>query len=285
MTPHLTALREFLDGTGSAALVEIEEAHGSTPREPGAWMVVSAQAILATIGGGQLEFLAIAKAREMLAAGTWQERLDLPLGPKIGQCCGGRVAISVRRIDRGLRAELETRAVGQDRLRPHVLIFGGGHVGHALAAALDLLPVQAELIDTRADMLEGLPPGTRTRLTAMPEACVRAAPDGTAYVVVTHDHALDFLIVAEALQRPDAAYVGMIGSRTKKATFKSWFMGNGGDEQALARLVSPIGGQYVRDKRPQVIAALTAAEIIASFERIRQAGTSAPEGGVNPELP
>ncbi len=95
---------------------------------------------------------------------------------------------------------------------------------------------------------------------------VRDAPPGSAFVVLTHDHALDFLIVAEALRRGDAAYVGMIGSKTKKATFRSWFLKTaGGSEDQFARLVSPIGGDAVRDKRPSaVIAALAAAEIIAA---------------------
>ena len=84
--------------------------------------------------------------------------------------------------------------------------------------------------------------------------------------MLTHDHALDFLIVAEALKREDAAYVGMIGSKTKKATFKSWYLKTaGGSEEAFARLVCPIGGEAVKDKRPAVIAALAAAEIMTAL--------------------
>jgi xanthine dehydrogenase accessory factor len=103
-------------------------------------------------------------------------------------------------------------------------------------------------------------------LTPVPEEMVREAPAGTAYVVLTHDHSLDFLIVAEALRREDAAYVGMIGSKTKKATFRSWFLKTaGGTEEEFARLVSPIGGDAVKDKRPAVIAALAAAEIMSAI--------------------
>ena len=87
-------------------------------------------------------------------------------------------------------------------------------------------------------------------------------------MVLTHDHALDFLIVAEALKRRDAAYVGMIGSKTKKATFRNWYLKTaGGTETAFARLVSPIGGNAVHDKRPAVIAALAAAEIMTALAR------------------
>ena len=111
-----------------------------------------------------------------------------------------------------------------------------------------------------------MPEAVETRLTAVPEEVVRAAPPGAAFVVLTHDHALDFLIVAEALRRDDAAYVGMIGSRTKKATFRSWYLKTaGGSVIAFSRLVSPIGGSAVDDKRPAVIAALAAAEIMTAL--------------------
>jgi xanthine dehydrogenase accessory factor len=126
--------------------------------------------------------------------------------------------------------------------------------------------VHGVVIETRAEALEGMPETVETRLTAMPEAMVRDAPAGTAFAILTHDHALDFLIVAEALKRGDTAYVGMIGSKTKKATFRNWFLKSAdGTEAEFARLVSPIGGDTVKDKRPQVIAALAAAEIMTAL--------------------
>lgn len=270
----LATLRALLAAAPDAALVEVAEALGSTPREAGAWMIVSPERTFGTIGGGQLEFMAIDRARALLGADAGQggaadgpATLDVPLGPEIGQCCGGRVMVSVRRLDRALRDEVLRRAEGEDAANPTVLVFGGGHVGHALAAALALLPVRAIIVETRAEALDGMPDGIETRLTAVPEEMVREAPAGAAYVVLTHDHALDFLIVAEALRRADAAYVGMIGSKTKRATFRSWYLKTaGGDDAALARLVSPIGGE-VKDKRPAVIAALAAAEIVTALAR------------------
>ncbi|MGO4835200.1 xanthine dehydrogenase accessory protein XdhC, partial [Rhizobiaceae sp. 2RAB30] len=192
--------------------------------------------------------------------------LDIPLGPEIGQCCGGRVAVGIRPIDEALRQELVSSAEAEDARRPHVYVFGGGHVGLALASAFALLPVETIVVETRADALEAMPDTVTTRLTPMPEEMVREAPAGSAFVVLTHDHALDFLIVAEALKRDDAAYVGMIGSKTKKATFRSWFLKTaGGTEETFARLISPIGGDTVKDKRPAVIAALAAAEIMTAL--------------------
>src|SRR5690606_13083474 len=108
-----------------------------------------------------------------------------------------------------------------------------------------------------------LPDGVTPVLVAMPEAMVRDAPAGSAFVVLTHDHALDFLIVSEALKRGDAAYVGMIGSRTKRATFRSWYLREaGGSATDCDRLICPIGGADVKDKRPAIIAALAASEVL-----------------------
>ena len=262
------SVKAFLDAADRTAMVEVARAKGSTPREAGAYMLVSPKSIHGTIGGGQLEFMAIDQAREILAdpKGPAELLLDVPLGPEIGQCCGGRVEVLIRLVDDGLEAELLRNAEAEDGRLPHVYIFGGGHVGHALARALSLLPVRVTVVETRAEALEGMPADVATKLTSVPEEMARSAPAGSAFVILTHDHALDFLIVAEALKRRDAAYVGMIGSKTKKATFRSWFLKSaGGDDADFSRLVSPIGGDAVKDKRPPVIAALATAEIMTAL--------------------
>ena len=281
MNSKVQSLRAFLGQTGRVALVEVAATKGSTPREAGAFMLVSASAIFGTIGGGQLEYMAIDKARQMLngrmasRSATSEARievdevcatLDVPLGPEIGQCCGGRVEVLIRPVDEPLETELVRNAEAEEAHLPHVYLFGGGHVGQALAASLALLPIHAVVVETRADALEGMPDTVETRLTPMPEAVVREAPAGSAFAVLTHDHALDFLIVAEALKRHDTAYVGMIGSKTKKATFRNWFLKSAAVSEAqFNRLVSPIGGSEVKDKRPPVIAALAAAEIMTAL--------------------
>ncbi len=266
MTHSTAALRAFLQASPSVALVEVREAKGSTPREEGAWMLVSLEAIFGTIGGGQLEFLAIARARELISDNLANGSLDIPLGPEIGQCCGGRVALDFRLLDQAEREALVKRAGEAASTFPQVILFGGGHVGHALAAALTPLPVRVLVVETRKEALEDFPDDVETRLAALPEEAVREAPAGTAFVILTHDHALDFLLVAEALARDDAAYVGMIGSKTKRATFKSWYLKNGGDEDRFSKLVTPIGGDAVHDKRPAVIAAMAAAEILTALQ-------------------
>lgn len=266
MSATLLKIRQFLAAWPQAAVVEIIEAKGSTPREVATWMLVSPQTIFGTIGGGRLEFMAIDRAREMIAEGIATDRLDVPLGPEIGQCCGGRVKIDIALLDDELREAMPERIICEEELYPSVYLFGAGHVGHALAATLALLPVHTTVVETRPEALEGMAEGVRTVASAMPETLVRDAPKGSAFLVLTHDHALDFLIVSEALKRGDAAYVGMIGSKTKKATFNSWFVREAeGDASLLPQLVCPIGGADVKDKRPQVIAALATAEVIRGF--------------------
>ena len=204
MTPTVQDLKDFLASAGPVALVEVAATKGSTPRETGAFMLVSPKAIHGTIGGGQLEYMAIDKARQLLrsqAAARVDVRevcatLDIPLGPEIGQCCGGRVEVSIRPVDEKTAGELIASAERQEERLPHLYIFGGGHVGKALAAAVALLPVHAVVVETRAEELEGMPGGVGTLLTPMPEAVVREAPTGSAFAVLTHDHALDFLIAA-----------------------------------------------------------------------------------------
>ncbi len=149
--------------------------------------------------------------------------------------------------------------------RPHVYVFGAGHVGDALTMALSLAPLRVVLVDTREEELTACTvPRIETCLTAMPEAVVRAAPEGSSFVILTHDHALDFLIAAEALKRADAAYVGMIGSKTKRATFRNWLTREIGRADLFDRLVCPIGATALKDKRPPVIATLAAAEIMTA---------------------
>ena len=255
-------IRDFLRREPAAILVEVTGAAGSTPRDTDAWMLVSQRAIFATIGGGQLEYMAIDHARRALRSGLDAAPMDVPLGPEIGQCCGGRVGLSFTPLSPELAGDLIARSDRDMAARPHVYVFGAGHVGDALAMALSLAPLRVVLVDTREDeLMASTVPRVETCLTAMPEAVVRDAPPGSSFVVLTHDHALDFLIAAEALRRTDAAYVGMIGSKTKRATFRNWLTREIGRPELFDGLVCPIGGTAVKDKRPAVIAALAAAEI------------------------
>lgn len=266
MTLSAADLRNFLAANSAAIVAELIAVRGSSPRAAGTFMLISPDAQIGTIGGGALEYMVIDRARQVLRDGGHADSLDIPLGPEIGQCCGGRVDVALRRMTDAQAQDLIGRIEAEKAARPHVVMFGAGHVGHALAQALSALPLKVQVIDTRPEELVGFPANVETQAVAMPEAVVRSAPKGSAFVILTHDHALDFLIAAEALQRPDAPYVGMVGSLTKKAKFRGWYLSEGYPAAALERLVLPIGGAAfpggVGDKRPEVIAALAAAEIL-----------------------
>lgn len=218
--------------------VRVTEVAGSSPREAGATMFVTDAATKGSIGGGRLEWEAIDTARNIIAGHEPPGRKTIALGPEIGQCCGGKVTL-----------EFSPGPEPQSHI-PDVLIFGGGHVGAALGKMLDAMPLSVRIIDSRPGYGEPAP---------IPEATVRAAPPGAAYIIVTHDHALDFLIVEEVLRRGDASYVGMIGSQTKRSILEKRLRAEGLDPDPL---ICPIGAQGKGDKRPHVIALHTAAEIL-----------------------
>ena len=246
-------------------LVTITRAAGSTPREAGATMAVTVTEATGTIGGGQLEFHCIDIAREMLADDVRERELDIPLGPQMGQCCGGRVKVVLRRATAADLTMLAAREKADMAARPTVLIFGAGHTGRALARALAPLPLATTLIDDRDGVMDRLPPAITCMRMADPVAAVDAGKAGSAFIILSHSHALDYRLAEAALARGDAAYVGMIGSATKRARFEAGFLRDGGRPEALARLTCPIGGRDVDDKRPEVIAALTAAELVRSL--------------------
>jgi len=246
-------------------LADITATRGSTPRETGTFMLVSADDLWGTIGGGNLEFSAIDHARAILAGGAPEGTVTTTLGPDSGQCCGGVVAVAFTRLDDESRDALRLRHAEDQRRNPDVFVFGAGHVGRALAAALAPLPLRVVMVETRAAELADLPSRVEARLAAVPESLVAEIRPGGAAIILTHDHALDFLIGAEALQRTDLAYVGMIGSKTKRGVFSHHLVRQGLSQSLIDRLVLPIGGSAVRDKRPEIIAALVTAEVLTAM--------------------
>ncbi len=264
MAQSAQSLSEHLKTQASVIRIALTRVRGSSPRNEGTEMFVSPTALWGTIGGGQLEFIAIDAAREMLQAGVLSKDLNVPLGPEIGQCCGGRVELRLTRMRVSDKRAAVARAVSADAKRPHVYVMGAGHVGRALANQLQHLPVHCVLVDTRVDELSLCQADVETCLSAIPEVEVATAPPGSAFVILTHDHGLDFLLTSAALARGDAAYVGMIGSATKRTKFRNWTYKNC-DGQNVERLNCPIGASGSRDKRPSVIASFVVAEMMAEL--------------------
>lgn len=244
--------------------LELTKVSGSSPRNVGTVMYVSCEELWGTVGGGQLEFMLIEQARNMLSNNVPTINLDIPLGPEIGQCCGGRVSVLLIAMSLADKNNACTQMEKTLAALPHVYVLGAGYVGRALANQLQHLPVQCILIDSREEELALCNANVEARLSAIPELNIQNAPSGSAYIVLTHDHGLDFLLTSAALARSDAAYVGMIGSATKRSKFTSWCRENC-DQIETQDLNCPIGANGSRDKRPSVIAAFVAAEVIADL--------------------
>jgi xanthine dehydrogenase accessory factor len=275
-------------------------------------MLVDVAHTIGTIGGGHLEWRAVALAREALldasaAAVRWFEWV---LGPDLGQCCGGRVELLLERLTRedigwlseaserlragrastlvtdmkqhavshrllaslpGARLQL-TRGAGHDlqlfepllRVQPTLYIFGAGHVGQALVRLLaDLAIFDITWIDQRAELL---PPTLSAQVRALacdtPPRLARSAPPGTRFIVMTHDHALDFELCRVILQREDESWLGLIGSASKSARFRSRLRREGLAPEALSRLHCPVGIPRISSKLPAALAIAIAAQLL-----------------------
>jgi xanthine dehydrogenase accessory factor len=184
--------------------------------------------------------------------------------------------VSERRLAR-LAEESWTEPLGV--LVRAVYLFGAGHVGRALALALAPLPFAVRWIDPRRDAFPTHAPVNVTLIHAPePPAELVSAPDSALVVVMTHSHALDLEIVAEALRVERFGYVGLIGSATKRARFLSQMRAAGRTEVQLARLVCPIGVPGLESKDPAVIAASTAAQLLIVSESLAREEDEAPLG-------
>ena len=249
-------------------LVQVAETKGSAPREAGAWMVVWPEGLSGTIGGGNLEFDAVAQARAMLqgqaGAPAHGEIRRFALGPSLGQCCGGVVFLRFERIGAADAPALRRRL--SLNLAP-LALFGGGHVGHALVRVLCTLPYAVRWIDSRDEVFPpALPAQVRTEHSDPIQAAVHELAPGSRVLIMSFSHAEDLDIVIACLQRlrerDDLPYIGLIGSKTKWATFRHRLSAHGFSEAEQARVTCPIGIPGITGKEPEVIAVATAAQLL-----------------------
>ena len=261
MTKYFNEFNNFLNYNKRVIQASIVRTIGSSPRNSDTEMFISETDTLGTIGGGQLEYLVINHSKKMIAENIKKDILKISLGPEIGQCCGGKVEVSLLEMYEKDKCLALNRFDKKDKNLPHVYVMGAGHVGRALALQLQHLPVRCVLIDSRVDELAKCSADVETRLSAIPEEDIKSAPRGSAYVILTHDHALDFILCGAALDRHDAKYVGMIGSKTKRVKFKKWYQVNY-DNNLIRDFTCPIGNVKNQDKRPSIIASFVAAEVI-----------------------
>ncbi len=245
-------------------LVSVRSSEGSVPREAGAWMAVFAGAVINTIGGGRLEFEAIDEARRRLGGGRGEPVLRFPLGPSLGQCCGGVVHLAFEEV--GMVDVPALRARLSAALTP-VALFGGGHVGRALIQVLGQLPFSVTWIDSRDEIFpQQLPDNVACEHSDPVQAAVRGLAPGSRVLIMSFSHAEVLDVVAACLLRQrggaDLPYVGLIGSRTKWATFRHRLEQRGFSPEELAHVTCPIGLPGITGKEPEVIAVGIAAQLL-----------------------
>jgi xanthine dehydrogenase accessory factor len=252
MNNWISALADLQSRGEACVLVTIIEERGSTPRNAGSKMVISAARIFDTLGGGHLEYKAMAIARDMLASGTRQTRLErFSLGASLGQCCGG---VNV----------LLFEPMGQPQA--HIAVFGAGHVGRALVPLLASLPCRVRWIDSRAQEFPAqVPEGVTTIVNDEVIDEVERLPAGSYCIVMTHNHQLDLELTAAILSRGDFTYFGLIGSKTKRMKFEHRLRDRGIDPARVQRMRCPMGLNEVKGKLPMEIAVSIAAEVIATY--------------------
>jgi xanthine dehydrogenase accessory factor len=252
MNNWISALAELQNQGEPCVLVTIIDERGSTPRNAGSKMVVTAERIFDTVGGGHLEYKAMQIAREMLANGNLSTRLErFSLGASLGQCCGG---VNV----------LLFEPMGQPQAQ--IAVFGAGHVGRALVPLLASLPCRVRWIDSREPEFPAqIPEGVTRIVNEEPVDEVEQLPTGSYCIVMTHNHQLDLELTAAILTRNDFTYFGLIGSKTKRVKFEHRLRERGFDAALLQRMRCPMGLAEVKGKLPIEIAVSIAAEVIATY--------------------
>ncbi len=253
----------LLHAQADCVMVTVTKAEGSTPREKGAQMLVTTRGYHGTIGGGTLEWLAMAEAQTLLGKPKSIRTLTKSLGPDLGQCCGGRMTLRLESFTSADIVEVEQHATVNEE-PTHLNLWGAGHVGRALVMALAPLPFKITWWDIRNN---AFPTVVLDHVT-----CRLGAPQDMQpglVLVMTHSHALDFDIVDFALRQAHFPQVGLIGSGTKATRFCKRLLEAGHETDALNRLTCPIGSKTIRSKLPAAIAASVAVQLLQWQEMLK----------------
>lgn len=248
----VTRLHDLQTRGEPCVVATLVDQQGSTPRDGGCKMLITADQLFYTLGGGNLEFQVTAIAREMLQKGEQNSRFErFSLGARLGQCCGGMASVLLEPLGHP---------------QPQVVVYGAGHVGRALVNILSTLPCRITWVDARASEF---PAQVDAQITCIvdeePEGTVAQMPAGSYFMVLTHDHQLDFALSERILKRGDFRYFGLIGSETKRKRFDYRLSGKGISAEQLIRMRCPIGLPDVRGKLPAEIAVAIAGEFIAAY--------------------
>ena len=271
MSDWISFLREAKQRGENAIVITIAATKGSVPRDTGTKMIVTANDVHGTIGGGHLEYKAIEIAKNMIVASDARAMHRFVLGATLGQCCGGVMNL-----------EFEAVAADAEWVEPvaaptpdfHLVLFGAGHVGRAVVKVLSEISCAITWVDSRAEEFpKDMPANVKCVCTDEPECEVDAANAGSYFLVMTHSHALDQTLSERILRRADFAYFGLIGSITKRRQFERRLQDRGISTAQLAGMSCPIGATGIYGKEPATIAIAVAAEILQRRSKLECAGS------------
>ncbi|MCP3707342.1 xanthine dehydrogenase accessory protein XdhC [Paraburkholderia sp. CNPSo 3274] len=168
------------------------------------------------------------------------------------------------RVDEAGRVIIGRRSTPVPHYGPmHIVLFGAGHVGHALVTLLGMLPCVVQWVDERDELFpDEVPANVQIEATDTPAAIVDEAPAGAYFLVMTHNHALDFELSERIMRRRDFAWFGLIGSKTKRVKFERRLMERGVEAQRMDEMTCPIGVTGIVDKAPSSIAVAVTAQLM-----------------------
>ena len=238
-------------------LATIIKAKGSVPRNENVSMVISSSKQYGTIGGGELEYQVIKESKALLNnLDCNQKIIELPLGPTLGQCCGGFVKIQLSKFKNGknllLKHDLKEQIINQNQ---NLYIFGAGHVGNSLLSKLDGVGFNIFVIDSRENFISKINADYVFPILAKDHTIIiKNTPSKSYYLVLTHSHQLDLSICDSILKKNDFTFIGLIGSKTKKIRFTKRLIEIGHDKNLIDKIECPIGIQSIEGKEPDVIA-------------------------------
>ena len=238
-------------------LATIIKAKGSVPRNENVSMVISSSKQYGTIGGGELEYQVIKESKALLNnLDCNQKIIELPLGPALGQCCGGFVKIQLSKFKNGknllLKYDLKEQIINQNQ---NLYIFGAGHVGNSLLSKLDGVGFNIFVIDSRENFISKINADYVFPILAKDHTIIiKNTPSKSYYLVLTHSHQLDLSICDSILKKNDFTFIGLIGSKTKKIRFTKRLIEIGHDKNLIDKIECPIGIQSIEGKEPDVIA-------------------------------
>jgi len=296
---ELSSLAQAVNTHDQVARILIADHKGSSPREAGTSMLVWDTGFSGTIGGGALEYQAVEAAQKQLRNNTLTTLQRIPLGPNLGQCCGGSVTLvtecfsqnnlperttyfarpvkpntpeplwvkrgiaNVRNGTEILNTHLQDGWLVEPIAQPHqpVWIYGAGHVGRAIIDTMQGLPFDITWVDTNANRFPDHIPETVTRLvTRNPALVAKHAPHDAQHYILTYSHALD-LELCHAILSHNFKSLGLIGSKTKHARFTTKLQALGHSRTQISRIICPIGDPSL-GKEPKAIALGTTSALI-----------------------